>query len=252
MVGGLGYTRRNMRVLADNVYSDLNDLIFRARDFLFLVSPFWDLTQRQEAELERAASRGVILLLVARGGDARKEQEIKLRSVRARIPRAQVSFVERLHAKLYLSDSEAMVTSLNLVEASAVDSIEVGVRLSKAEYPLAYQDLFKFCEKLITIGKQDQQRARNTEATESSRSRSAPPPRERVAGSRRRPAGHCIRCAESIELNSERPLCDDCYRSWAEYRNPEYEEKHCHACGNRTATSMLKPLCRSCWKRAAT
>lgn len=253
---------RTMRVLTDHVYPDLIDLLQRAKRFLLLVSPYWDLTDRLKAELERAEVRGVQLILIARGGTDREAQEKKLHPIRQLVPRAPILFVERLHAKIYLSESEAIVTSLNLVESSAVDSIEAGVRFTQSEHPEQYEKLRSFAERLIGMGTQDQQRSRPSPAAEPPRTRpAAEPPRSRPAtprerpqekphASRRRPQGHCIRCADDIDLNDERPLCGDCYAIWAEYKNPDYEERHCHACGRESATSMSKPLCRACWKRS--
>lgn len=244
-----------MRILTEHVYPDLTDLMAGARAVLMLASPYWDLPERLWTEMERATDRGVQVILIARGGSDRAKQEVALSPVRARVPRAQVYFVERLHAKVYLSDSEAIVTSLNLVESSILDSIEVGVRLARVDHPEEHQRLFKFCETLVTKGVQDLQRARPTPTAEPPRARPAPLQRERPQaegppGVRRRSKGHCIRCADDIDLNDERPLCGDCYAIWAEYKNPDYEERHCHACGRESATSMSKPLCRACWKRS--
>lgn len=240
-----------MRLIADHIYPDLIDLISRAQGLLLLVSPYWHPNQRVETELERAAQRGVTLYLIARGGDDRAAQEEKLRSVRTRLPCVQASFVERLHAKFYLSESEAIVTSMNMHEASALDSIEVGVRLTKAQHPDVHQGLLQFGGKLIDIGTQDQLRARLSVPADAPRPRTPAAPRERAPAPRRCLEGHCLRCKDAIELNVEKPLCGDCYSRWAEYKNPEYEEKYCHACGSKTSTSILKPLCRSCWKRGA-
>ena len=89
-----------MRVLTDHVYPDLIDLLQRAKRFLLLVSPYWDLTDRLKAELERAEVRGVRLILIARGGTDREAQEKKLHPIRQLVPRAPILFVERLHADL--------------------------------------------------------------------------------------------------------------------------------------------------------
>lgn len=61
--------------------------------------------------------------------------------------------------------------------------------------------------------------------------------------------GYCVRCARSVELNVEEPLCDGCYMKWSRYKNPDYEEKYCHGCGRETDTTYAKPFCRPCYKK---
>ena len=59
---------------------------------------------------------------------------------------------------------------------------------------------------------------------------------------------YCVRCARSMELNGEEPLCDGCYRMWSRYKNPDHKEKYCHGCGKETDTTYAKPFCRPCYK----
>ena len=57
----------------------------------------------------------------------------------------------------------------------------------------------------------------------------------------------CIRCKEPIPFDPDRPLCDDCFKSWKRYENWDYEEDYCHRCGADWDTSYAKPLCRPCY-----
>jgi hypothetical protein len=62
--------------------------------------------------------------------------------------------------------------------------------------------------------------------------------------------GHCIRCGIEVPRDAAKPLCGRCYKSWARYKNADFEEKRCHACGEQNTTSVAKPLCRPCWTGA--
>ena len=31
---------------------------------------------------------------------------------------------------------------------------------------------------------------------------------------------YCVRCAQSIDFDDEKPLCDGCYRMWSRYKDP--------------------------------
>jgi len=58
--------------------------------------------------------------------------------------------------------------------------------------------------------------------------------------------GFCIRCRNSMVINSNKPLCPTCYQIWAKYSNRNYIEKYCHICGKESAQSINKPVCHSC------
>ena len=60
--------------------------------------------------------------------------------------------------------------------------------------------------------------------------------------------GFCIRCSTSIPLDIEKPLCYSCYKDWAKYENPFFQEKYCISCGDKKPTSFKKPACISCYK----
>ncbi len=58
------------------------------------------------------------------------------------------------------------------------------------------------------------------------------------------PNGYCIRTGVKIPFNPNKPLCDEAYRSWAIYGNPDYPEKYCHKTGKPSygKTTMKKPI----------
>jgi hypothetical protein len=56
--------------------------------------------------------------------------------------------------------------------------------------------------------------------------------------------GFCIRTGKEIPYNPNRPLCDEAYRSWAYFNNPDFPEKYCHRSGKQSngRTSMRHPI----------
>lgn len=59
--------------------------------------------------------------------------------------------------------------------------------------------------------------------------------------------GFCIRCKTKIKNDRERPYCLDCYKIWAIYENPNYEENFCHECGKKYSATFIFPLCNECY-----
>lgn len=61
--------------------------------------------------------------------------------------------------------------------------------------------------------------------------------------------GHCIRCGESIDFDTDKPFCYSCFKSWSRWSNEDYEENYCHLCGRERGTSKAKPLCYRCYNK---
>lgn len=230
------YAGSAMKITHGPVHHEVIGLIKRAKQRLVLVSPYIDLWRGVITDIERAAVGGVRVSVIARGGEDQVKQAQALRRL---IPCLNsVGYVDRLHAKLYLSEHEAIITSMNLVESSALNSVEIAVHIEQAYAAKEYNQAKRICDDLLKTAAQDEQRTTVVEKP----ARSAPA----AAARRRRKHGFCIRCSESIDFDVDRPLCEDCFKVWARYKNPEYEEEHCHACGEEAATSLQDPLCEDC------
>lgn len=236
-----------MRIIHGSVQQEIITLINEATKVLVLVSPYLKPWQRLTAAIERARVRGVTIYLILRGGEDRAQQEAAAAPLRPFVQ--PLLFIEYLHAKVYLSERGAVLTSMNLIETSATNSIEFAAQLACDQDADSYQQTVKMCESLIAMGMQDQQRGPAQRSTASARPSAEPAPKARSVG--RRSSGHCIRCGDDIPRNPERPLCPDCYKIWSKYEDPDYGEEHCHGCGRKSATSMRKPLCRGCYEAAA-
>lgn len=62
------------------------------------------------------------------------------------------SFCKDLHAKCYLNENEAILTSMNLYEFSQVNNNnEMSIHIDKATDPDLYKDIYEEAERLIRI-----------------------------------------------------------------------------------------------------
>lgn len=233
-----------------SVHREVIDLIEQAQNVLVLVSPYLAPWKGLVMAIERASARGVAIHMILRGGEDRERQASAVAPLRSRL--RTVRFVERLHAKIYLSEKAAVLTSMNLLESSALDSIEFAARVDSQQHTDGYRQAFKVCEALMAMAEQEQLREKIERGANASASmptaRTEKPIRE---PRRKNSAGHCIRCGEEVAQNPEKPLCAACFRLWSKYENPDYEEDCCHMCGRKASTSMRKPLCRTCYAAAA-
>lgn len=236
-----------MRIAHGFVHQEIITLINEAQQFLVLVSPYLAPWSGLTTAIERARIRGVPVILVLRGGEEQTKHAAAAASLKPFIQ--SLLFVERLHAKIYLSDRASVMTSMNLVETSALNSIELAVVVTREQHPDAYQQALRVCESLIATGEQDRQRAQGASGS-GTLSKEGGRANQRAQQSTRAKA-YCIRCATEISRNPDKPLCPDCYKIWSRYEDPDYKEEHCHFCRRNAATSLRKPLCRGCYEAAA-
>lgn len=114
----------------------LRDLVGSARKYVLLVSPYVRLGKLRNfgRVIEQALGRKVAVTLVVRAPDAStspwdtKDVEETERLVKAGL---KLFMVPDLHAKVYVSEAHAILTSINLVESSFNNSIELGVLLAQ-------------------------------------------------------------------------------------------------------------------------
>ncbi len=265
-----------------DISSEVLKLIRSTPKTLLLVSAYFDPWERLNTEIKALTAKpGTRVVMLLRGGPEQKKHQEAAKDLASLGVR--VSFLKRLHAKMYLNDTEVIVTSMNLLKSSALDSWEIAVRIRAAEDPAAFKklwgeaaELLKRAQEEAEVAKKEEEALAKSVPAEAlaAMSATAPPPkvvakpplpapapaataRPRIpalavlqgqAAPGAAAAGWCVRCRASLPHNPEKPLCPTCYRSWATYQNPEYKENYCHTCGAEAATSMARPQCKPCWK----
>ena len=175
----------------------------------------------------------------------------------------KTSFCQALHAKCYLNEKHALLTSMNLYEYSQVNNHEMGILVSREEDPELYDEIHEEARRILrasnevrtapsratTAGTGPQNPAPKPPAARAPTARTQPTRPVRPTGQRTPPApaanapveGFCIRCRASIPANPAQPYCRRCYGSWKRFGNREFLEKHCHICGTATRRLCSNP-----------
>ena len=141
-------------------------------------------------------------------------------------------FLENLHAKCYLNEKEALLTSMNLYQFSQEHNAEMGIIVSKKDDAELYGAIYRQARRWIDAGSGGRQTRQN------------PQPGPGIPSK-----GFCIRCKGVISADPSQPYCRRCYTSWKRSANKAYEEKHCHTCGSEHTSTLLKPVCLSCYRK---
>jgi hypothetical protein len=111
----------------DGIAHRVLELLKGAREHATLVTPYFQPWRHLRDAVLDAASRGTSITLIVRSDQVEKTASTLAHFADAGLELRQL---ERLHAKVYATDSAAIVTSMNLLETSALNSWEAGVHVS--------------------------------------------------------------------------------------------------------------------------
>jgi hypothetical protein len=133
---------------ATNYY--LEELIKQSRERLIIISPFLKFNDRIK-ELLTDKDRLKIDVRLVYGKSELAPREINwLRSLEF----VRTSFCQNLHAKCYLNEEAAIITSMNLYDFSQVNNNEMGVYISRQDEADLYREAFEEAQRLIRISEQ--------------------------------------------------------------------------------------------------
>lgn len=222
----------------------LQQLIKRANEKLVLISPYLKINDRIKQELEDKNRLKIDIRVIYGKNELQLEENNWLKSMTS----IRSSFCKDLHAKCYLNENEAIITSMNLYEFSQVNNNEMGIYIEKNNDPELYKDIFEEVQRLIRISSEfiisvekaptkDKQLEKNENKEKKNDTKKT---------------GFCIRTGVSIPFNVEKPLSYESFKKWNEFGDVNYPEKYCHFSGEASngETSVSKPILKKNWKSA--
>jgi hypothetical protein len=122
----------------------LEQVIKNSKEKLYLISPYVQLSPLLKGMLNQIDAKSLDLRLVYR--DEIKEEDMAfLKSIKG----IKLYSLENLHAKCYMNQDTAIVTSMNLFRYSQQNNHEMGIKINKATDPELYSELSKEVEFLI-------------------------------------------------------------------------------------------------------
>lgn len=231
----------------------LEELIKSTQDRLILISPYLQFTDRIKEHLKNLNIQKRDIRIVYRENKLQTDEQNWL----ADQVGIRTSLCKNLHAKCYLNENEAIITSMNLYEFSQMNNNEMGIHLTKAKDPDLYKETYDEVQRLLTIS--EEIKVTVHKVAPAGREKSEPKPVEVKAAPSKTTAkptgkamGYCIRTGVEIPFNVEKPMSYEAYKSWSKYSNPDYKEKYCHFSGEESngETTVSKPILRKNWNKA--
>ncbi|MBJ7882961.1 phospholipase D family protein [Gelidibacter salicanalis] len=123
----------------------LKQLIDDAQDKLYLISPYLQLNNQLKIALEdRAKFRLDIIMIYGKVADLNPKDSEWLENLND----IKLLFHQDLHAKCYISEKEAIVTSMNLYMYSQQNNVEMGIYVSKDDDAELYEQISKEVDKI--------------------------------------------------------------------------------------------------------
>jgi hypothetical protein len=211
-------------------------VIDQARQHIVIVSPYLDMWQHAQNAIGRAVKRGVDVRIFLRDDQDRPPLEQIQWLVNNGV---KVFAVQRLHAKIYMNEQTVLLSSMNFTESSALNSLEIAYIVRDNEQSQRIRGYVR--NDITSSAVQVPSASDATSLTQHAQPVGHPPINVQL--------GFCIRCGQPRAFDPNRPLCDDCYDSWARYANEDYQEKFCHSCGHPAEVSYARPLCGPCYAR---
>lgn len=130
---------------ATNYY--LEELIKSASERLILISPFLRLNDRVKELLEDKNRLKIDVRIVYGKNELHPDEIAWLKE----LTYVRTSFCKNLHAKCYLNEESAIITSLNLYEFSQVNNNEMGIAFNRSDDQELYRDAFEEAQRIIRI-----------------------------------------------------------------------------------------------------
>lgn len=192
--------------------------------------------------LKDAADRGVQITFIF----GKRRMDDKVFGLFTEIPNLRIYYLDELHAKCFVNEHEAIVTSLNLLNGSEEKNREMGVRLDRTTDAEAYRECVAEVRSILSTATLVHQTGKGKADTP------APEKRKKSTVATTGTTGFCIRTGVEIPFNVEKPLSYEAFKSWSKYGDPDYAEKYCHFSGEPSHgdTSVARPILKKNWKKA--
>ncbi|MDC7227538.1 MAG: phospholipase D-like domain-containing protein [Spirochaetales bacterium] len=210
----------------DEISGEIVKVIRSAKGYIVLASPYVKIRENYIDRIREASNRNVEIHFVFGKSDLDEREVRKLET----IPNLNLHYLENLHAKCYLNESTAIITSMNLHEYSEKNNREMGMMIEREYNEKLYNEINDELKSIVDASTHytlKQPKYQNNYDDD---------------------VGYCIRCSTQIDFDPDRPLCNRCFNEWRQYGDVYYSEQFCHACGDRERTSYAKPLCYSCFR----
>ena len=183
-----------------------NELFDSSKHFLYIVTPYFDAGDNRLKSIIDAQKNGYKVTLLVR----QPSRELKKLSNAG----CKILIHPRLHSKIYLNETKAIMGSANMLRGSLDNSLEMGIEDNSVQLHKEMLDTIK-----NYINDDDVEQFNPDEMK----------------------SGYCIKTKSPMLFNIKRPIQYEAYKS-----RDDLDGMFCHSCGKGAKTNLSKPLCQEC------
>lgn len=130
---------------------EIENMFRKERRFIFVLSPYLDLTDKIQTILSMSPAEVVILYRET------KEEKKKIDVFKEAMPKVKFFCIPNFHAKIYITSGTLIITSLNLYQYSQINNFELGVIFKDTSYNKMIGNLLEELKILFEMHKLDLQ-----------------------------------------------------------------------------------------------
>jgi phosphatidylserine/phosphatidylglycerophosphate/cardiolipin synthase-like enzyme len=233
----------------NGISSEISKMISESKEKLYLVSPYLQMSDKIKILIQQAEneSPNLDIKVLYRYNKDSEHNDKDIEFLLKKVDNSNVYSLNNLHAKCYLNENTALITSMNLYRHSQENNWEMGIKIEKSSDPIIYEDINRHVSLLFNAGKRYEKKLINFNSVINHASYFGNK-LKKVSKKVMSDSCYCIRCGKNIDYDKDKPLCSNCFKSWSRYMDKSYHEKYCHYCGKVNKTSFSKPLCIDCYK----
>jgi phosphatidylserine/phosphatidylglycerophosphate/cardiolipin synthase-like enzyme len=229
---------------------ELTELIKKSKEKLWLVSPYIEINDQIRGHINSSDGRNVDIRVIFRKDAKIKPDDLSFLN---NLKMKHLFECKDLHAKCYLNENTAIITSMNLYDYSQTHNREVGIKIDKETpedkdlYKEVYDEILSITEASLPF----QYEVKKVESEPPTVQKSAyttnySKPKDTTTN---KIPGFCIHCGTKIEFSQKKPLCLKCYHDLGTDYIRTSPERYCLACGKKSFQTFQKPICQTCGKK---
>jgi len=128
----------------------LEELIKNTQDRLILISPYLQFHKRIKDHIQNLNIQKKDIRIVYRENKLQMEESNWLEDQIG----VRTSILNSLHAKCYINEKEAIVTSMNLYSFSQQNNDEMGILVRKNENPELYNEIYEDAKRILRVSEE--------------------------------------------------------------------------------------------------
>ncbi len=215
------------------IAAEIENIIRLANEFIYIITPYEQIDDSFLRRLRVAQNKNVTINFVM---GKRNNSEIETGKLNS-LTKVSFSKLGNLHAKCYMNENTAIITSMNLYDYSIKNNFEMGIKIKKTDNEKIFREILDESKIIIDNSKKidfDNEKKSITVLEDA------------INFDDCAESSYCICCDKLIESISTISLCSECSKSWRKWIDEKLKKDFCLNCGKKYSNTLQhKPLTES-------